>query len=78
LGALVRNQVVGHLERIADMDDGDLLTNSFFSGQPSFPNTGAVKPRFDNVSCSSCGNGFGPGDNGFSHCESHAGMKAIN
>jgi len=37
-----------------------------------------VKPRFDDVSCSSCGEGFGPGDNGFSHCESHAGMKPVN
>lgn len=27
--------------------------------------------RFANVSCSKCGNSFGPGDNGFSHCEDH-------
>ena len=32
-------------------------------------------PRFDNVSCSSCGEDFGPGNSGFSHCESHAGME---
>lgn len=28
-------------------------------------------PKFDNVSCSSCGQEFGPGDHGFSHCEDH-------
>ena len=30
-------------------------------------------PKFDNVSCSSCGRGFGPGDWGYSHCSDHAG-----
>lgn len=30
-----------------------------------------TKPRFENVSCSSCGEDFGPGDHGFSHCENH-------
>lgn len=29
-------------------------------------------PRFANVSCSQCGNDFGPGDSGFSHCADHA------
>lgn len=28
-------------------------------------------PRFANVSCSQCGREFGPGNNGFSHCEHH-------
>lgn len=28
-------------------------------------------PRFTNVYCSNCGREFGPGDHGFSHCESH-------
>lgn len=32
-------------------------------------------PRFPNVSCSQCGQTFGPGDHGFSHCENHEGMK---
>ena len=31
-------------------------------------------PRFQDVVCSSCGQGFGPGDHGFSHCENHAGL----
>ena len=30
-------------------------------------------PRFENVSCSSCGRDFGPGDWGYSHCADHAG-----
>jgi hypothetical protein len=29
-------------------------------------------PRFANVSCSQCGQDFGPGDSGFSHCADHA------
>lgn len=29
-------------------------------------------PRFENVSCSSCGRDFGPGDWGYSHCADHA------
>jgi hypothetical protein len=28
--------------------------------------------RFDEVFCSSCGEGFGPGNHGFSHCEHHS------
>ena len=29
------------------------------------------KPKFANVFCSQCGQEFGPGDHGFSHCENH-------
>jgi len=32
------------------------------------------KPKFENVSCSQCGQDFGPGDNGFSHCKNHRGL----
>ena len=28
-------------------------------------------PRFDNVSCSQCGEMFGPGNSGYSHCRDH-------
>lgn len=28
-------------------------------------------PKFANVGCSQCGQEFGPGDHGFSHCEDH-------
>lgn len=30
--------------------------------------------RFDKTYCSQCGGEFGPGDEGFSHCEDHAGQ----
>jgi hypothetical protein len=30
--------------------------------------------KFPEVFCSNCGQAFGPGDNGFSHCENHAGL----
>jgi hypothetical protein len=29
------------------------------------------QPRFANVSCSQCGQDFGPGNHGFSHCKDH-------
>lgn len=35
-------------------------------------------PRFDRVSCSHCGAEFGPGDSGFSHCDTHAHLIRIN
>ena len=36
--------------------------------------TGAA-PRFPDVSCSQCGQSFGPGDSGFSHCSNHRHLK---
>jgi hypothetical protein len=30
-------------------------------------------PRFEKTFCSQCGEEFGPGDSGFSHCDQHAG-----
>lgn len=38
---------------------------------PAAEPDGERKPRYENVSCSNCGNSFGPGDNGFSHCDQH-------
>jgi hypothetical protein len=35
---------------------------------------GSTPARFPNVSCSSCGEAFGPGDSGFSHCSDHKGL----
>jgi hypothetical protein len=35
-------------------------------------------PRFADVGCSSCGQSFGPGDSGFSHCEHHKGLKGYD
>lgn len=36
----------------------------------------AESPRFPSISCSQCGESFGPGDHGFSSCDSHEGMVA--
>lgn len=36
-----------------------------------------VKARFACVYCSSCGEGFGPGNEGFGHCADHAHLKAV-
>lgn len=38
----------------------------------------AEEAKFEMISCSSCGQGFGPGDSGFSHCESHAGLTPVD
>lgn len=37
-----------------------------------------VAQRFDNVGCSECGRGFGPGNAGFSHCADHIGCRSID
>lgn len=37
----------------------------------------ANEPRFANVSCSQCGEDFGPGDHGFSSCEAHRPQRKI-
>lgn len=34
-------------------------------------------PKYENVSCSQCGRGFGPGDHGFSHCDSHQALDKV-
>jgi hypothetical protein len=35
------------------------------------------RPRFACVTCSQCGWAFGPGDNGFSSCGEHAGLRPV-
>jgi len=35
----------------------------------------AAQHRFPVVACSACGETFGPGDHGFSHCGNHAGRR---
>ncbi|MBN3744643.1 hypothetical protein G3N96_04230 [Burkholderia sp. Se-20373] len=39
---------------------------------------GAAAPRFENIGCSECGRGFGPGNAGFSHCSDHIGRHALD
>ncbi len=34
-----------------------------------------AKPKFKETFCSHCGEGFGPGDSGFSSCEQHPGWR---
>ena len=34
-----------------------------------------AQPRFPETFCSNCGQAFGPGDHGFSHCDNHPGWK---
>lgn len=36
-----------------------------------------TEPKFPMVYCSSCGQGFGPGDHGFSHCGNHKHLPVI-
>lgn len=38
---------------------------------PTKPPVDISRYKFEQVSCSQCGGEFGPGDNGFSHCENH-------
>ena len=36
-----------------------------------------MRPRFPNVFCTECGQDFGPGEHGFSHCRNHAGKPIV-
>ncbi|WP_230947381.1 hypothetical protein [Burkholderia territorii] len=38
----------------------------------------AAPPRFANISCSSCGRSFGPGNAGFSRCTDHTIRRALD
>ena len=31
-------------------------------------------PKFEQTYCSQCGEAFGPGDEGYSHCDQHKGL----
>lgn len=55
----------------ADPDDYDPI-RLIFAGDFE------VEPKFASVSCSQCGQEFGPGDHGFSHCENHWNKKTPN
>jgi hypothetical protein len=35
------------------------------------------EPRFGQTYCSQCGEAFGPGEHGFSHCKSHEHFEAV-
>lgn len=39
---------------------------------------GLNEAKFQNVSCSQCGKGFGPGDSGYSHCSDHKGRTPVD
>lgn len=61
-------------QRIADIDR-TLRLIAVADGKPGEAGVDRPTPRFRDVSCSNCGRSFGPGDYGFSHCDSHAGLR---
>lgn len=50
----------------ARLDEADALL-------AKYPESESPSPRFPYTECSQCGGRFGPGDHGYSHCESHKG-----
>lgn len=54
----------------------DVSNELFDDRRPKIVHKQDIPPRFSNVYCSQCGSDFGPGDSGFSDCESHAGVYA--
>jgi len=52
--------------------DSDEYTAPIFRERPG----GRAGARFPSTSCSSCGKGFGPDNEGFSHCADHAAIAA--
>lgn len=48
-------------------------------GEPIDANSKKKKqPKFKQTYCSQCGEAFGPGDHGYSHCKDHEGIEPIN
>lgn len=56
-----------------DARRSDVLMGCTASVDPIVPNS----PRFAHVSCSQCGQDFGPGDHGYSHCVNHKGRTPV-
>lgn len=52
-------------------DDGS-ESERFFMEPTHWMNLPPLPPRFDSVTCSQCGNDFGPGNHGFSNCADHS------
>lgn len=50
--------------------DRQIAAHSYLSAESGF-----FGVQINTASCSQCGNGFGPGKNGFSDCRSHAGKQ---
>src|SRR3990167_11013426 len=70
----------------ADDDNYAILRPALLQLKAKYPNyddididreMAALSPRFSNVSCSQCGNDFGPGDSGVSHCENHKDRSSL-
>jgi hypothetical protein len=66
----------GHLLIIAGSNSQLAMSNALVNVAKAIKEFRGNKPRFDNVSCSQCGNDFGPGDSGFSSCAEHASIQA--
>ena len=63
-----------HGEYIDDLDTWqmDKLAETFEEHKCNNRNHHSIMSQQPNISCSCCGQEFGPGDRGFSHCENHA------
>ncbi|MEK7916616.1 hypothetical protein AAB988_29570 [Burkholderia contaminans] len=62
LGDLVMSIVVHAMREDAELEAEESLDSE--------------RPRFATVGCSACGQKFGPGNSGFSHCTDHIGRRA--
>jgi len=69
----LRAQVAG-LTRGLKIAIGELACSGMSFDHPTITLLGRIlegKPMFPRTSCSQCGQEFGPGDHGFSHCQDH-------
>ena len=69
-------QVVG-LTRGLKIAIGELACSGMSFDHPTITLLGRIlegKPMFPRTSCSQCGQEFGPGDHGFSHCQDHTAL----
>jgi len=56
-------------------EKGDGMCEAAVAALTKIPKQDGKAPRYPEVGCSQCGRRFGPGDHGFSHCDSHKHLK---
>ena len=75
----LRAQVAG-LTRGLKIAIGELACSGMSFDHPTITLLGRIlegKPMFPRTSCSQCGQEFGPGDHGFSHCQDHTALAQV-
>jgi hypothetical protein len=76
-GTVIKTYEIGDTEEyFGVMEKGQYYITSM--GGIYFTEADVVEAKFEQTYCSQCGQAFGPGDHGFSHCSNHSHLKAVD